>query len=220
MFNSIGLLRYFSFPLLIIITISSKDNREDLNGCKHYSYLRLNSVCSCLIRLIHLISWLNQCIYPFQISPFEYTNLQTNYLNPTVYILNFIWDFFNYFILLIVNFLIDIGMIVKLRQTLKEKLEKSKEFNTKAQQKKKRVENETAMENTRSMIIWNVSLNLFLKLPATFYSIIYLYYILYKSNPLNFYNHPGFARFFIHICINSYFCNCLFKLADFLQAFR
>ena len=108
---------------------------------------------------------------------FEYANLLANNLNPTIYILNFISDLFNYFILLIVNFAIDIGMIIKLRETLKEKLEKSKEFNNQAQQEKKRVESETAMENTRSMLIWNISLNLLLKLPATFFIFILFFYL-------------------------------------------
>ena len=95
--------------------------------------------------------------------------------NLTIYILYFISDLFNYFIFVIVNFAIDIGMIVKLRQTLNEKLEKSKEYTTKTQQEKSRLENETVLNKTRSMIIWNISLNLLLKLPATSYSIIYLY---------------------------------------------
>ena len=299
--------------LLIIITISSKKNKEEFKRCKHYSYLRLNSICSCLILLIRIISWLNQCIYPFQVFcpiirktifmqyfkiiveevlmttlkfmnsftyigfafnrisligkdhnklvkfmsdlgikkyigvtllisiglsvikffeydinsgyPFEsypisyeYTNLITDDNNKslTVYILNLISDFFNYFIFLIINFSIDIGMIVKLRQTLNEKLEKSKEYSSKAQQEKKRIENETAIDKTRSMIIWNISLNLVLKLPAISYSIFHLYNIILKSN---FLNHPRFTRFIMSMCVDGHLCRVLFQFPDFLYLF-
>ena len=260
--------------LLIIITISSKKNKEDFKGYKHYSYLRLNSIFSCLILLIHLFSWLNQCIYPFQVfcplirktvfmqyfkiiigevlmttlkfmNNFTYIGFAFNrisligkdhnklvkfmsdlgiktYIGVTLFIsiglsvikffeyrinigstLNdypffhefvqqfadnieaqvkpflvifaFISDLFNYFVFLIVNFSIDIGMIIKLRKTLKEKLEKSKEYSSKEQQEKKRKENEKAFNNARSIVIWNISLNIIFKLPAISYSINYLY---------------------------------------------
>ena len=303
--------------LLIIIIISSKKNKEEFKECKHYSYLRLNSIFSCFILLIHLISWLNQCIYPFQMfcplirktvfmqyfkiiveevlmtalkfmnsftyigfafnrisligkdhnklvnfmtdlgikkyigvtffisiglsvikffeydinfgQPFELYPISYDDVNLilmenhkeklTVYILNLISDLFNYFIFLIVNFVIDIGMIVKLRQTLNEKLERSKEYNSKDQQEKRRIENETAMDKTRSMIIWNISLNLLFKLPATSYSIIHLYFVIYKSNPNNFWRHPGFAKFYIRNCVDEYLCNVFSQFADFLYLF-
>ena len=300
---------------LIILTISIKKNKEDFKGYKHYSYLRLNSIFSCLILLIHLISWLNQCIYPYQvfcpiirktvfmqyfkiiveevlmtalkfmnsftyigfafcrisligkdhnklvkfmsdlnlivyivvtsiisiglsiIKFFEYDinpghpfesypityddNNLTQFGNkdPTLYILNLISDLFNFFIFSIVNLVIDIGMIVKLRQTLNEKLEKSKEYATKAQQEKSRLENETALNKTRSMVIWNISLNIFLKLPATSFSIIHLYFIVFRSNLDNFFKYPGFVNFFTRICINGYLCTVLSQFTNFLYLF-
>ena len=302
--------------LLIIVTISSKKNREEFKTCKHYNYLRLNSICSCLILLIRFISWLNQCIYPFQVFcplirktvfmqyfkiiveevlmtalkfmnnftyigfafnrisligkdhnklvkfmsdlgikkyigvtllisivlsvikffefdintgqhfesypiSYEYLNLinSDSHQNFTVYILNLISDSFNYFIFLIVNFAIDIGMIVKLRETLNEKLEKSKEYSSKVQQEKRSVENETAIDKTRSMIIWNISLNLILKLPAISYSIFHLYFIIFKSNPNNYMNYPRFSRFVMRICVEGKLCSVIFQFADFLYLF-
>ena len=299
--------------LLIIITISSKTNKEHFKDVKHYSYLRLNSICSCFILLIHLISWLNQCIYPYQVfcplirktvfmqyfkivveevlmSAFKFMNNFTYigfainrisligkdhnklvkymsdlnlivYLvvtsiisiglsvikffeyeinpghpfnlypitneyknisrllgvnsNTILYILNCISDLLNYLIFLIVSFAIDIGMIVKLRQTLNEKLEKSKEYSSKAQQEKKRIENEKALDKTRSMIIWNISLSLLLKLPATSYSFIHLYYAIYRLNPENFLKHPGFARFYMVTCSDQFLCNAISQFANF-----
>ena len=264
--------------LFIIITISSKKNKEDFKGVKHYSYLRLNSIFSCLILLIHLISWLNQCIYPFQvfcprirktifmqyfkiiieevlmttlkfmnnftyiafafnrisligkdhnklvkfmsdlgikkyigvtlfisiglsvIKFFEYRINKGSTLNdypffhefvqqylesqdrPFLIIFAFISDLLNYLVFFIVNLAIDIGMIVKLRQTLNEKLEKSKEYSSKNQQEKNRKENENAFNNARSMVIWNTSLNILFKMPAISSTIIYLYLRTVKMN--------------------------------------
>ena len=50
--------------ILIIIAISSKKNETEFKGFKQYDYLRLNSICNCLILFIHLTTWLNECVYP------------------------------------------------------------------------------------------------------------------------------------------------------------
>lgn len=52
---------------------------------------------------------------------------------------------------------------MKLRQTLNEMLEKAKKYGTKAQQDSKQKENENAMNNAVSMVIWNTSLNFVFK---------------------------------------------------------
>ena len=75
---------------------------------------------------------------------------------------------------MIVKFSIDIGMVVKLRKTLNEMLEKSKQYISKEQQEKKRIESETLFKNARSMVFLNISLNVFFKLPAFLYMINYL----------------------------------------------
>ena len=53
--------------LLIVKTLSSKKNEKKFKEFKQYDYLRLNSICSCFILLIHMISWLNHCVFPFQV---------------------------------------------------------------------------------------------------------------------------------------------------------
>ena len=110
-------------------------------------------------------------------------------------------------------------MIVKLRQTLNEKLEKSKEYNTKDQLEKKRIENETALNRTRSMIIWNISLNLILKFPATLYSILNLCIVIFKSFFENYHNHPVFSRFIMRTLVEGYLYIFLLKFTGFLYLF-
>ena len=294
--------------LLVIITISSKKNKEEFKDIKQYEYLRMNSICNCLILLIHMISWLNECIYPFQvfcpiirktifmqwfkiivqetfmtalkfmnnftyvgfafnrisligkdhnkmvkfmsdlgikkyivfslfisfglsvIKVFEYDinpgfalfsypiSYDYNYArfkqpNSIFYIFSFISDLFNHVVFLLINLAIDIGLIVKLRQTLNEMLEKAKVYSTKAQQEAKNKENENVMNNARSMIIWNTSLNLILKLPSALYSFFYLYAHVLKPN-IN--DHLVFFDFFFYVCIEADFCNMFIQLSDFL----
>ena len=300
--------------ILIIITISSKMNKADFKEYKQYDYLRLNSICNCLILIIHMTTWLNQCIYPFQlfcpiirkavfmqyfkiivqdvlmttlrfmnsftyigfafnrisligkdhnklvkfmckisikkfigislfisigfsvIKFFEYdinhgsasetypisyeysiSNSYASNPNMVFFILNFISDLLNHFVLLLINLAIDIGMIVKLRQTLNERFENFKAYSTTAQQEKKKTDNETVLDNAISMVILNSSLNLLLKLPATLYSLIYLWYSYYLQHnvPLVWENRT-LERFFKLIYIEGNFRGLLLKLSDFL----
>ena len=140
--------------------------------------------------------------YPFFHEFSQYNDVIILPLTKPIYIIfDFISDVFNYFVFLILNISIDIGMVVKLRQTLNEKLEKSKEYSSKDQQEKKRIENEKAFINARSMVIWNISLNLLFKLPAISYKINYLY--MWTNG--------------ISICSEKENCiNLLLKITDFL----
>ena len=299
--------------ILIIITLSSKINKTDFKEFKQYDYLRLNSICNCLILTIHMTTWLNDCIYPFQvfcpvirktifmqyfkiivqdvlltalrfmnsftyigfafnrisligkdhnklvifmceigikkfvgislfisivlsvIKFFEYDinygialnsypisydyNISSYLENPNMvfFIINFISDLLNHFFLLLLNLAIDIGMIIKLRQTLNERFEKFKEYSTTAQQEKKKTDNETVLDNAISMVILNTILNLLLKLPASFCSLIYLWYSIYlqQNIPLtwgNFILERFFKRYFIDANLSGF----IQKLSDFL----
>ena len=299
--------------LLIIITISSKLNKTDFKEFKQYDYLRLNSICNCLILIIHITTWLNDCIYPFQvfcpiirktifmqyfkivvqdvlmtalrfmnsftyigfafnrisligkdhnklvklmceisikkftgltivisiglsvIKFFEYdinpgiaiysypisynyiSSLNENKPNIVFFILNFISDILNHLVLLLVNLVIDIGMILKLKQTLNERFEKFKEYSTIDQQNKKKTENQTVLDNAISMVILNTSLNLLLKLPTSSYSLIYLFYNIYRQYKVPYVSeNRHLERFFKRFCIEGNFCEMILKLSDFL----
>ena len=134
-------------------------------------------------------------------------------IHTSVYIVNIIMDLINHFVFLFINLAIDVGMIFKLRQTLKDQLEKSKEYNTKVQQEKKKIENENVLHNARSMIILNNSLNFLLKLPSSFSSIYHLIYIYFLKNVRY---DTRFLQFFDNVCQDAHFCDMLFQLADSL----
>ena len=300
--------------MLIIITISSKINKTDFKEFKQYDYLRLNSICNCLILIVHMSTWLNDCVYPFQvfcpiirktifmqyfkiivqnvlitalkfmnsftyigfafnrisligkdhnklvkimsgigikkfigislfisigltvIKFFEYdinhasaldtypisydysiTNDYTKNANIVFYILNFISDILNHFVLLLVNLAIDIGMIIKLKQTLNERFEKFKEYSTADQLEKKKTENENVFDNAISMVILNTTLNLLLKLPASLYSLIYLWYSYYLIHNIPFvWENFTLERFFKRYFIDANLSGLLLKLSQFL----
>ena len=110
----------------------------------------------------------------------------------------------------------DIGMVIKLRKTLNERLEKSKEFSTKEQQKKKETENEAVLNNAISMVILNTVVGVVLKIPTCIYSLIFMYSFINKSknSQIDFSNRSD--SFILNVCSRSYFCEMFFTLADFL----
>ena len=301
--------------LFIIITISNKKNKEDFKGIKQYSYLRINSICSCLILIIHFFSWLNDCFYPYQVfcsearktfflqyvkmlivevfgtslkfmnnftyiafafnrisligkdhnklvkfmsdvgikkytavcllisiglSSVKYFSYRLNYgkgddnsypieyninlfydigneKKSTIYFtFNFVSDLLNYLVFLLIHLSIDIGMIVKLRQTLNEKFEKAKVYSTKDQQEKKKKENETAVNKAISMVILNTALNIIFKVPSLIYSIIDFYESIYRLDYNYFLFHGGFGRFYMGFCNYAYFCHMFLRFSDIL----
>jgi hypothetical protein len=300
--------------ILIIIAISSKINETEFKGFKQYDYLRLNSICNCLILFIHLTTWLNECVYPYQvfcslirkavfmqyfkivvqdvlmtslrfmnnftyigfafnrisligkdhnklvtfmcelgikkymgislfisillstIKFFEYdintgipivsyplsydymsSHLESNAPKIVFIILNFISDILNHFVFLLINLAIDIGMVIKLKQTLNERLENFKAYSTTAQQEKKKSDNENVLNNAISMVIFNTTLNLLLKLPTALYSMIYLFYGIYRQHIFNSVReNRTWERFYKRVCIDSNFCEMFLKLSEFL----
>ena len=127
--------------------------------------------------------------------------------------MNFISDILNNLVLVFVNLAIDIGMIIKLKQTLNERFEKFKEYSTIDQQEKKKRENENAIDNAISMVIWNSSLNLILTLPNLLYSLLFLCYDIYrKSHDSLVVETRGFEKFVKLICFESKVCKMYTEL--------
>ena len=300
--------------VLTIVTISKKENKEEFKDFKQYHYMRINSICNCMILCIHFISWLSDCVYPYQVfcsevrktlflqyvkiivvemlttllrsmnnfiyvgfafsrisligkdhnklikfisdlslknftfaslilsmcfSAMKYFSFRVNkgdpfYLYPMQYdfesnkvtfadytpiyfIFNFISDLLNYQVFLFVHLSIDIGIVVKLKQTLNEKLEKSKAYSSKDQLEKKKKENEAALDNAVYMVILNSVIGTFLKLPLFLYSLIYFCYSIYRMDKFSQLNHPAFGRFYRY-CIEVFFCDMLHTLADFMYS--
>lgn len=297
--------------LFVVITISNRKNREDFKGIKQYSYLRINSICNCLILIIHFLTWINDCFYPYQVFcsearktlflqyvkvflvqvfgtslrfmnnftyisfafnrisligkdhnrlvkfmsevgtkkytfvcfllslglsvvkffsyrinfgdvefsyPLEYDYVSTKKktISPIYFVFNLLSDTLNYVVFLLVHMSIDIGMVVKLRQTLNEKWEKSKAYSSKDQIEKKKLENENVINKVTLMVILNTAIGVLFKMPSLIYSIIGFYYSIYRLDQSVLFSHPDFGRFFIRFCSDAYFCRMFLHLANLL----
>lgn len=140
---------------------------------------------------------------------------QRSDFNVAFYVINFISDIANYVLFFFIHFSIDVGMLVRLRRTLNEKLDKSKAYSTKEKLEKKKSENEAALHNAISMVIVNTSLGVLLKIPSSFYSVTYLIIrtCLKDSNYSEYYKALG--RFF-YACTILRICEMSVALFDFL----
>lgn len=107
-------------------------------------------------------------------------------------------------------------MVVTLRETLKEKLEKLKSMYSKDDQEKKRIENETAVNNAISMVVFNSSTSFLLKSPFCVYSILMLVVNIYKINDRFIFKHPVLFRFYMYYCYDVHICEMSLQLFDLL----
>jgi hypothetical protein len=297
--------------ILVILTISSKQNKAEFKEFKQYNYLRINSIINCIILVIHITTWINRCEFPYQLfcsqirkeiffqyfkiivqdvilvsfqflnnftyiafafnrisligkdhnklvkfvsdvginkymivtfiisfalSFIKFFSYRINYgqshfsypinydyqsnmfkdVNLTYFILNSISDSLNYGVFLFVHLFIDIGMIVKLRETLIANFERGKSLHSKDQLEKKMNENESVINKAIWMVVLNTSLGFLLKLPACVYSIVMLVDHIYKNKDIFFTDHYLFARFYMRFCIDAGFCDMFLQLSNFL----
>ena len=297
--------------ILVIITISSKENKAEFKGLKQYNYLRIYSIINCFILLIYLTKWVNRCEFPYQVFcplirkelffqyfklivqeviyvslqflgnfiyvafafnrisligkdhnklvkfmsdvgikkytaisllisvglsviklfsyrinygqpnllyPIDYNEVSFDFtnINLSYFIINSISDLLNYCVFIFVHLFIDIGMVIKLRETLKAKLERLKSMYSKDDQEKKRIENETAVNNAISMVALNSSISFLLKSPICAYSLLMLVFNIEKINDIYILKHPFFYRFYNYYCIQVRICGMSLHFFDFL----
>ena len=191
--SEIGIKKYVSISLFISLILSA---------IKFFSY-RIN---------YGMIEYSYPMNYDFESS--------TDFISVSAYksyfIINFISDFLNYVVFLLIHLSLDIGMVIKLRKTLNDRLEKSIEYNSKEQQEKKQTENESVLNNAISMVILNTVVGVLLKFPTCVYSLVFMNFIIKNKEASNLSNNPRLAFFMQHFCEDFYFCDMFFTLTDFL----
>ena len=184
-------------------------------------YIGISLFISILLSTIKFFEYDINKVIPNQSYPILYDYMSSHRKSNTpkivFFILNFISDILNHFVFLLVNLAIDIGMVVKLKQTLNERLENFKAYSTTAQLDKKKTDNENVLNNAISMVIFNTTLNLLLKLPTALYSMIYLFYGIYRQyKAYSVLQNRTWYRFYKRVCIDAYFCEMFLKLSEFL----
>ena len=113
--------------------------------------------------------------YPmiFYRSSYESYNLfKTAY--PLIFIFNALYDLVNYVLFALINFILDLVLLVKMRQTLKEKEAKIKSLVALIDKKlleKKKQENDEVIKRTTQLIISNALVSLVCKIPASIISL-------------------------------------------------
>ena len=81
------------------------------------------------------------------------------------FIVTLISDFLNYVMFVILNLSIDLYMLVRLRRTLNEKMDRFANLTDKKHAKEKQTEMRSSMNNAIRMVIVNSMLNILFKLP-------------------------------------------------------
>jgi hypothetical protein len=108
--------------------------------------------------------------------------------------------------------MIDLVMIVKLRNVLKEQLEKFKSMSaSSSKSESKASECEAAFNNSAKMVVINTAIGLLSKLPVTFLPLLNAYAQFYYKNSNTRIEKPSFDRFFTGLFDSGFYSN----LADF-----
>lgn len=139
-----------------------------------------------------------------------------------ILVFNLIFDAINYFGFFLVNLVIDIKLVVKLKQFIAEKEEKMENVlreNEKALEKSRK-ENEASKRRAVLMVVMNVCVNLLCKLPLSLSSLNDLRLHISLSQDINsflsvsdWFDSSYWTQFF---CPASRFCLLLQNLANFL----
>lgn len=184
-------------------------------------YVSISLILSLILSVVKFFSYKINYGFVEQTYPINYDFESTeSFIRKEYYIINFVSDLLNYFVFILINLSIDIAMVIELRKILNERLEKSKAFNTKEQQEKKQTENESVLNNAISMVILNTVVGVLFKFPTCLYSLIFMYYEINRFKHYHqlssFILKPGFTYFIEHVCVESYLCEMVLTLADFL----
>ena len=118
----------------------------------------------------HFVPFLN---YPIS-SQIDILIINSDSFKNAYFIINFICDLFNYFVFVVICVIIDVCMVVKLRE---------------AEYKK-------AVKKVINMVILNITIGVFFKLPSFFIPLLNLVAEYYYKNEANLYTHPNFGEFY------------------------
>lgn len=122
------------------------------------------------------------------------------------FILNTISNLLNYVVLVIVCFIIDVCMVVQLRRTLNEKIQKQEEMLKNSENKEsKRKENEEVIKKVIKMVVLNTTIAIVLKMPSSFVPIVNLYAEFFFRNFNERYKNPAFGEFYVRFTDGEFY---------------
>ena len=130
------------------------------------------------------------------------------------FIFNSISELINYVVFVVVCVIIDICMVVQLRQVLEEKTKKSESMMDQKQSETKKAENEEAVNKAIKMVVLNTAIGILFKLPV---SLIPLLNVIadFCRQKINDYKFTYFFNIYIFL-IDSEFYNFIEDMSNFL----
>ena len=134
------------------------------------------------------------------------------------FIVNTISDIINYFLFVLICIIIDIYMVVKLRNALADKMQKIERLYTDSNKSKlesTQKENEDAENKAIQMVVINTAIGLLFKMPVSIIPIINVYAEFYFKKSENVSSHPAFGQFYSSLFHNGFYSQ-ISDLADFL----
>ena len=115
-------------------------------------------------------------------------------------VFNVISDLLNYLVFVILCFCVDLNMLIRLRSTVKESIERIKSIGSNIKQMdKKKSELEDTMNKCIRMVIVNTSIGLLFKLPLVFLPLINTIAKFYYKDVNKRYNNLVFDRFYTQL---------------------
>ena len=111
------------------------------------------------------------------------------------FIYNSISDLINYVVFVILCIIIDVSMVIQIKQTLTEKLKRFKKENDSKYEAKKK-ENKEAIDKLIQMVVINTALGVIFKLSSSFIPLVNLYATFYYRSYKNLFIAPVFGEFY------------------------
>lgn len=151
----------------------------------------------------------------------EWNILIDSYLkssNLAYFIINSISDLLNYVVFVVVCFILDVCMIVQLRKTLNEKLQKQKSILNPTQAETKQKENDEVIKRSIKMVVLNTAIGIVLKMPSSFLPVVNLCADSYFRRFNQRYKHPTFGEFYSTL-IDGEFYGTIEDFSKFLYCF-
>jgi hypothetical protein len=165
--------------------------------------------------------------YPFMNYPisnewdiFEIFRKKSHIFDDAFFIVNSISDIINYVLFVLICVIIDIYMVVQLRNVLADKIHTLErlysDYTTKLESARK--ENEDIENKAIQMVVINTAIGLLFKMPVSFIPIINVYAEFYYKNFHNQISQPTFGNFYSSLFQNGFYSQIL-DFADLLFIF-
>lgn len=196
-----------------------------VSNMKIKNYLGISGLVSLLFSVVKIFLFEPNYSFPLLPYPIDFQDNPSQIPSQSkiisIKVLNAITNMLNYVLFGIINLIIDINLIRKMKQTMKEQEEKLKEQISKKALETRIKENRESVDRTVKMSVLYALVNLAFKMPASIISLHdMLLVIFYKPETIGLTDEIElytFEYFFKYICSFSQICMTMNNYGDFLH---